>query len=178
MAADNQMTDDLAASRPRSHAARWTTEKANRLFTGRAWELIPRYRYLGNAVLSLLTKVASGYWHRGLAVRLHGDRPAHAAQLDLHRVYARYGFPNDLLVHLNVGRPRPRCPSRPVAASARSRASACAGSCRRSRGCSGGLVADVAEVRSRITRWCSSVLGVVLVLGFALGMRWCGSSAT
>ena len=37
--------------------------KANRLFTGQAWELIPRYRYLGNAVLSLLTKIASGYWH-------------------------------------------------------------------------------------------------------------------
>jgi glycosyltransferase involved in cell wall biosynthesis len=26
--------------------------KANRLFTGRAWEIIPRYRYLGNAFLS------------------------------------------------------------------------------------------------------------------------------
>ena len=37
--------------------------KANRLFTGQAWEVIPRYRYLGNAVLSLLTKIASGYWH-------------------------------------------------------------------------------------------------------------------
>ena len=37
--------------------------KANRLFTGEAWELIPRTRYLGNAVLSLLTKIASGYWH-------------------------------------------------------------------------------------------------------------------
>ena len=37
--------------------------KANRLFTGQAWELIPQHRYLGNAVLSLLTKIASGYWH-------------------------------------------------------------------------------------------------------------------
>ena len=25
--------------------------------------MIPRTRYLGNAVLSLLTKIASGYWH-------------------------------------------------------------------------------------------------------------------
>src|SRR5438874_778612 len=37
--------------------------KANRLFTGQAWEVIPRYRYLGNAFLSLMTKIASGYWH-------------------------------------------------------------------------------------------------------------------
>ena len=37
------------------------------------------------------------------------------AQLDLHRVYARYGFPNDLLVHLNVWNARVRdVPSRPV----------------------------------------------------------------
>ena len=34
--------------------------KANRLFTGQAWEVIPRYRYLGNAMLSLFTKIASG----------------------------------------------------------------------------------------------------------------------
>ena len=37
--------------------------KANRLFSGEAWDLIPHYRYLGNAMLSLLTKIASGYWH-------------------------------------------------------------------------------------------------------------------
>ncbi len=37
--------------------------KANRLFTGQAWQLIPHSRYLGNAILSLWTKVASGYWH-------------------------------------------------------------------------------------------------------------------
>ena len=37
--------------------------KANRLITGRAWDVIPHTRYLGNAVLSLLTKIASGYWH-------------------------------------------------------------------------------------------------------------------
>ncbi|RLC50024.1 MAG: glycosyltransferase family 2 protein, partial [Candidatus Cloacimonadota bacterium] len=30
--------------------------KGNRLFTGRAWEIFPKARYLGSAVLSLLTK--------------------------------------------------------------------------------------------------------------------------
>ena len=90
--------------------------KANRLFTGQAWELIPRYRYLGNAVLSLLTKIASGYWHVAdsqsgyTAISLR-----YLELLDLDRIYPRYGFPNDMLVHLNVWNARVRdFPSRPV----------------------------------------------------------------
>src|SRR5262249_19088818 len=90
--------------------------KANRLFTGQAWELIPRTRYLGNATLSFLTKIASGYWHVAdsqsgyTAVALPTLR-----LLDLDRVYTRYGFPNDLLVHLNVWNARVRdVPSRPI----------------------------------------------------------------
>ena len=90
--------------------------KANRLFTGRAWELIPHNRYLGNAVLSLLTKIASGYWH------VADSQAGYTAisletleRLDLDRVYTRYGFPNDLLVHLNVINARVRdVPSRPI----------------------------------------------------------------
>ncbi len=35
--------------------------KGNRLFSGEAWRIIPKVRYFGNAVLSLLTKIASGY---------------------------------------------------------------------------------------------------------------------
>jgi glycosyltransferase involved in cell wall biosynthesis len=90
--------------------------KANRLFTGQAWEVIPRYRYLGNAVLSLLTKIASGYWHIAdsqsgyTAISLQ-----YLELLDLDRIYQRYGFPNDLLVHLNVWNARVRdYPSRPI----------------------------------------------------------------
>jgi len=37
--------------------------KGNRLFTGDAWNQIPRVRYLGNAAMSLSIKIASGYWH-------------------------------------------------------------------------------------------------------------------
>ena len=64
MAADNQM-DPQDLETLCLPVARGDVDyaKANRLFTGQAWQLIPRYRYLGNAVLSLLTKVASGYWH-------------------------------------------------------------------------------------------------------------------
>jgi glycosyltransferase involved in cell wall biosynthesis len=90
--------------------------KANRLVTGQAWNLIPRSRYLGNAVLSLLTKIASGYWH--IADSQSGYTAIGRdtlAQLDLDRLYRRYGFPNDMLVSLNVWNARVRdFPSRPI----------------------------------------------------------------
>ena len=37
--------------------------KGNRLITGEAFKKIPKVRYFGNAMLSMLTKIASGYWH-------------------------------------------------------------------------------------------------------------------
>jgi glycosyltransferase involved in cell wall biosynthesis len=117
MAADNQMPpDDLEGIVAPVVRDEVDYAKANRLFTGQAWELIPRYRYLGNAVLSLLTKIASGYWHVAdsqsgyTAVSLR-----YLELLDLDRIYKRYGFPNDMLVHLNVWDARVRdIPSRPV----------------------------------------------------------------
>ena len=117
MAADNQMdpADLQAIAEP---VARGDVDyaKANRLFTGQAWQLIPKHRYLGNAVLSLLTKIASGYWH------VADSQSGYTAigletleRLDLDRIYPRYGFPNDMLVHLNVVNARVRdVPSRPV----------------------------------------------------------------
>jgi glycosyltransferase involved in cell wall biosynthesis len=117
MAADNQMDpDDLRTLVEPVVHDQVDYAKANRLFTGQAWELIPRYRYLGNAVLSLLTKIASGYWHVAdsqsgyTAISLR-----YLELLDLDRIYRRYGFPNDMLVHLNVWNARVRdFPSRPI----------------------------------------------------------------
>jgi glycosyltransferase involved in cell wall biosynthesis len=90
--------------------------KANRLFTGRAWEIIPRYRYLGNAFLSLMTKIASGYWHVADSQSGYTAISLEMLELlDLDRIYKRYGFPNDMLVHLNVWNARVRdYPSRPI----------------------------------------------------------------
>jgi glycosyltransferase involved in cell wall biosynthesis len=117
MNADNQMDPaDLEALVAPVARGELDYAKANRLFTGQAWKLIPKTRYLGNAVLSMLTKIASGYWH--VADSQTGytaiARPM-LAQLDLDHVYTRYGFPNDMLVHLNVWNARVRdFPSRPV----------------------------------------------------------------
>ena len=117
MAGDNQMDPaDLEAIAGPVARGEVDYAKANRLFTGQAWQLIPRHRYLGNAVLSLLTKIASGYWHvadsqagyTAIGLRALG-------LLDLDRIYPSYGFPNDMLVHLNVWSLRVRdVPSRPV----------------------------------------------------------------
>jgi glycosyltransferase involved in cell wall biosynthesis len=117
MAADNQM-DPAELEALVGPVARGEVEyaKANRLFSGEAWTVIPRTRFFGNAILSLLTKIASGYWHVAdsqagyTAISLEALR-----RLDLGKLYPRYGFPNDMLVHLNVQNARVRdVPSRPI----------------------------------------------------------------
>jgi glycosyltransferase involved in cell wall biosynthesis len=117
MAADNQMpAEDLVHLVTPVVRGEVDYAKANRLFTGEAWRVIPRSRYLGNAILSLLTKVASGYWH--VADSQSGFTAVSREmleRLDLERLYRGYGFPNDMLVHLNVWNARVRdVPSRPV----------------------------------------------------------------
>jgi glycosyltransferase involved in cell wall biosynthesis len=117
MAADGQMDPDDLETLVRAIASdECDYAKANRLVSGQAWQLIPRTRYLGNAMLSFLTKIASGYWHVAdsqsgyTAVNLETLK-----MLDLERIYRRYGFPNDMLVHLNVWNRRVRdYPSRPI----------------------------------------------------------------
>lgn len=77
--------------------------KGNRLIYGKAWQMMPKVRYLGNSALSLLTKIASGYWHVAdsqtgyTAVSLKT-----LTEINLGNLYPRYGFPNDMLVHLNL----------------------------------------------------------------------------
>lgn len=76
--------------------------KGNRLFYGDAWNMIPHYRYLGNSFLSLMTKIASGYWNIAdsqsgyTAISLIALR-----RVKLDKIYKRYGMPNDLLIKLN-----------------------------------------------------------------------------
>jgi glycosyltransferase involved in cell wall biosynthesis len=117
MAADNQM-DPSELETLVAPVARGEVEyaKANRLVSGEAWTVIPRTRYLGNAVLSLLTKIASGYWHVADSQAGYTALSVSALRrIDLDRLYPRYGFPNDLLVHLNVQNARVRdIPSRPI----------------------------------------------------------------
>ena len=76
--------------------------KGNRLFYGDAWHMIPHYRYLGNSFLSLMTKIASGYWH--IADSQSGYTAISSIALKrikLDKIYNDYGMPNDLLIKLN-----------------------------------------------------------------------------
>lgn len=77
--------------------------KGNRLVTGEAFRKIPKVRFFGNSILSLFTKIASGYW------RVADSQTGYTAinllalqAIDWDRMYKRYGQPNDLLVRLNV----------------------------------------------------------------------------
>lgn len=77
--------------------------KGNRLIHGGARLVIPKTRFFGNSILSILTKIASGYWHVSdtqtgyTAISL-----AALKAITIHDIYPRYGMPNDILVKLNI----------------------------------------------------------------------------
>lgn len=104
MDGDGQMGAESLQNVVEPIAKGWTDfAKGNRLFTGEAWKVIPKKRYMGNAVLSLLTKIASGYWHVAdsqSGYTAFNKKVLHTIDWDL--MYKRYGQPNDLLVRLNV----------------------------------------------------------------------------
>jgi len=77
--------------------------KGNRLIHRAAHIVVPKVRYFGNSVLSMLTKIASGYWHVSdsqtgyTAISL-----AALESIDIPGIYKSYGVPNDILVKLNI----------------------------------------------------------------------------
>jgi glycosyltransferase involved in cell wall biosynthesis len=104
MAGDAQMDpEDLPSLLDPVAKGEVDCSKGNRLFTGKAWSIIPRTRYLGNAILSFLTKIASGYWHVADSQSGYSAVTLKVLKtLDLDGIYKRYGMPNDFLVKLNV----------------------------------------------------------------------------
>jgi glycosyltransferase involved in cell wall biosynthesis len=104
MAGDGQMDPaDLPALLDPIVEDRADYSKGNRLFTGEAYRKIPKVRYFGNAFLSLLTKIASGYWHVAdfqSGYTVINKKALHLINWD--HMYKRFGQPNDLLVRLNV----------------------------------------------------------------------------
>jgi glycosyltransferase involved in cell wall biosynthesis len=104
MAADFQMDpEDLPRILDPVCTGECDYTKGNRLFRGESWSMIPKYRYIGNSFLSLMTKIASGYWH--VADSQSGYTAISLAALkaiDLDSIYPRYGMPNDLLIKLNI----------------------------------------------------------------------------
>lgn len=77
--------------------------KGNRLIIKEYRKGMSKWRFFGNSLLTLLTKIASGYWHitdpqNGYTVI---SRKALQA-IDLDTVYTYYGYCNDLLIKLNA----------------------------------------------------------------------------
>jgi len=77
--------------------------KGNRLLSSEARKTMPKKRYHISQFLSLLTKIASGYW------RVIDPQCGYTAinkkaldSIDWDKMYRRYGQPNDLLIRLNV----------------------------------------------------------------------------
>jgi len=77
--------------------------KGNRLIHRSALLIIPKVRYFGNSILSILTKIASGYWH------VSDTQSGYTAisykalnSISLNKIYKKYGMPNDMLVKLNI----------------------------------------------------------------------------
>ncbi len=104
MAGDAQMDpEDLPAILDPVAEGRADYSKGNRFITGEAFRKIPKVRYFGNAVLTMMTKVASGYWH------VTDSQSGYTAisrkgleMVPIKEIYPGYGMPNDMLVTLNI----------------------------------------------------------------------------
>jgi len=75
----------------------------NRLVNPEYRESMSSWRFSGNVILTLLTKIASGYWQLIDPQNGYTAISARALKgLDLDGLYPRYGYCNDLLVSLNI----------------------------------------------------------------------------
>jgi hypothetical protein len=89
--------------------------KGNRFARAGTFRAMPLIRYVGNRVLSFLTRVVTGYGRLGDAQCGYTVATREVlARLDLGSLYPRYGFPNDLLIKL--GRANARVAEAPVRA--------------------------------------------------------------
>ena len=77
--------------------------KGNRLVDADHWAAMSRWRLFGNAVLTLLTKVASGYWRMRDPQNGYTAVSAETlADVGVDHLYEDYGFLNDVLVRLRA----------------------------------------------------------------------------
>lgn len=65
--------------------------------------MIPKQRHFGNSVLSLLTKIASGYWNVSDTQTGYTAISNYALNMiSIYDIYPSYGCPNDILIKLNI----------------------------------------------------------------------------
>jgi len=89
--------------------------KGNRFAWPGGWRMMPPVRLMGGALLSWLTRLASGYWHLGDSQCGYTVASREALAAIGPDLRARYGYPNDLLARFAVARLRVvDVPVRPV----------------------------------------------------------------
>jgi hypothetical protein len=77
--------------------------KGNRFMELETIDAMPRVRLFGNTLLSLLTKISSGYWTISDPQNGYTAISQEALQrIDIDGMYEYYGYCNDLLVRLNL----------------------------------------------------------------------------
>jgi glycosyltransferase involved in cell wall biosynthesis len=78
--------------------------KGNRfLIEGNVFEDMPKIRQLGNALISLITKIASGYYRVYDVVDGYTAISRHAiSMINWKKAWKRYGYPMDFLIRLNA----------------------------------------------------------------------------
>jgi glycosyltransferase involved in cell wall biosynthesis len=104
MDGDGQMNPSLLGDfvRPILHGEADYT-KGNRFFDLEGVRAMPPVRIFGNAVLSVMSKVSTGYWH--LFDPTNGYTAVHAtvvSRLPLDKISQRYFFETDMLFRLNT----------------------------------------------------------------------------
>jgi glycosyltransferase involved in cell wall biosynthesis len=104
MAGDNQMDEKrLPALLEPIIGNKADYTKGNRLSSLKHRTGMSNWRFVGNWLLTVLTKVASGYWSiRDPQNGYTAIGRSALVKIDLDCVYPRYGYCNDLLIKLNV----------------------------------------------------------------------------
>jgi glycosyltransferase involved in cell wall biosynthesis len=104
MAGDNQMDPkELPKLLDPIVDGRADYAKGNRLYWREALRGMSKWRIFGNSMLTILTKIASGYWHISDPQNGYTAISKNALQrISLNGFYPWYGYCNDLLVKMNA----------------------------------------------------------------------------
>jgi hypothetical protein len=104
MAGDGQMDPaDLPGLLQPLIEGRCEYVKGNRFRDPEVWRAMPPLRIAGNLLLSLATRLTSGYWHLFDSQCGYTVASRRALEvIDAAGLFPRYGYPNDLLARLNT----------------------------------------------------------------------------
>jgi len=104
MAGDNQMDPShLPRMIEPLISGRADYTKGNRLLSREYRKGMSKWRFVGNSLLTLLTKIASGYWQIMDPQNGYTTISKNLLErLNLDNIYKRYGYCNDILVKLNI----------------------------------------------------------------------------